>query len=305
MDHHSAVGTRVRLRLKGRDAALGRVPAADVARLLDGLQSALARASGLLTRKEIKRTGRWAALIEDAVKLRLVSVTSGSVVTELELPEFLAEAPTLPLDAQGLGEMALERTLDLIAKPTIRDAAVAHAVHEWAHQLGIGTRYDALEVERIKGHERRKETIDAARADKLRSAAESAIRLRKDAVVGTLVEADFENHTARLRAVDGAAIVVEFDDQLADDIQRILRHNAQVVGQVHYDPKNQRALRVQVQEVLTPDQLGFEPHAFWGVESVDELQREQNVAPITDIRDLQDANASKAEIDAILSALAD
>jgi hypothetical protein len=237
-----------------------------------------------------------------------VSLESGSVVTVLELPEYAPDAPALPLDAESLGEMALERTLDLIAKPSARDASVAHAIHEWSHLLGIGTRYDALEIERIKGRERRKETIDAARADKLRTAAEAAIRLRKDAVVGTLVEADFENHTARLRAVDGTAVGVDFDETIADEIQRVLRHSAQVVGQVQYDPKSQRALRVEVQDVVAPgDQLvfGFEPHSFWSATPIDELQREQGVSPIKDVRDLRDVNASQAEITAILAALAE
>src|SRR5258708_3641880 len=142
---------KVRIRLTGGDAELGRVAASDVAELLLGFERAMARASGHVVGKALKKTGRWSKVVEEAVRLRLIDIESGSVVAVLEVPELPPTMGQLGLAVETLGELALDRTL-AVAAGKKRDPDVAGALAAWADSVGIGTRHDAIElVERRRG----------------------------------------------------------------------------------------------------------------------------------------------------------
>jgi CRISPR/Cas system endoribonuclease Cas6 (RAMP superfamily) len=71
----------VRAQLDGMDAEPGRVAAADVARIILGLERAIARAAYLvLERARRGVTGRHSLAIESAARLRFVGVDRGSFV---------------------------------------------------------------------------------------------------------------------------------------------------------------------------------------------------------------------------------
>jgi hypothetical protein len=80
-------------------------------------------------------------------------------------------------------------------------------------------------------------------------------RARDDSFVGVLVEADFEKNTARLRTAGGRPISVRFEPDLADSIQEGLRRQAELLGEVSYDPKTMEARSVNLRRIVRSEQL--------------------------------------------------
>src|ERR671918_6693 len=99
--------TEIRVKLEGEQAQLGRIPSADVARLLLLLEKAAAQAAAVILHQPKTTTGRYKGVIEQAVHFRLVSIEAGSVAPVLELPDTAPPelgAATLDFDVVTLGE---------------------------------------------------------------------------------------------------------------------------------------------------------------------------------------------------------
>ena len=80
------MGEVIRIRLEGSDSEPGRIPVADVARLLQGYERALGRAAEARVRRQA-RTGRRGGAVEAATRLIFRWIEPGSLMVELELPE--------------------------------------------------------------------------------------------------------------------------------------------------------------------------------------------------------------------------
>jgi len=295
----------VRVRLSGGEARLGSVPAADVARLLLGVQRAAARASGAVLRRGVKKTGRWGKVIEDAVRFRLVGIEEGSVVGILELPAVETGADQLELDAGSLGEAALVATIRTAAGET-DDADVARALVRMVERLGVGSRYEAVTFETDIPGAPSRVVVDGAACRRLQQLAASEPEPRADTLVGLLVEADFESYTARLRAADGQRIIVDFDEEQADDIKKALRGRAELVGEVAYDSLTAQAVRVDLRAITRAEQLAMslDPGEFWVDVIIDKLRAEHSgIQPITDPAVLAAKDLTDEEADALLAAL--
>jgi hypothetical protein len=225
---------RFRVELRGEDAHLGRVPAGDVARLLLGVERALARQTAHAVGRPVAAKGRWETVIANAVRVRLAAIEEGSVVPVLDLPDYGVDR--LALEAQTLGEAALDQILDVIsgARPPERD--VAQAIADLTYDLDIGRRYESIVFDHTNGGGRQVAVIDGAARERFRAAAAQPEDHRSAAVRGTLVEADFERFSARLRTPTNDAISVTFPPDLADAITEALRRPAEFEGEVTYDP---------------------------------------------------------------------
>ena len=304
MTGETSAGQRIRAGLTGPNAELGRVPAADVARFLLGLERAAARAAMALVGKT-GGVGRRGRAIESAVRLRLHSLTAGSVVAELEVPELAREEPGLDLDVQTLGEQAMETTLRAARGEEDANPDVVEALVNLVTELAVGDRYESAWLERVNSHEPRI-VIDRAGGARLRELASRHVpSLREDRIVGTLVEADFEKRTARLRTPEGKALVAQFADDLAGDIQMALRRPAELEGRVSLDPRTSQATSVELRQVRRADQLalGLEPDEFWRNPTVEELRLQRGVQAVSDLSLLRDYSATTGEIDAFMAAI--
>jgi hypothetical protein len=124
-------------------------------------------------------------------------------------------------------------------------------------------------------------------------------------VVGVLVEADFENLTARLRTLSGEKVAVTFDETKADAIQEALRRQAELVGEVHYDPKKLVATSVRLRELHRAEQLmfGSERENFWETVSVEGLAQLRGIGPVEYPERLQETRIPDDEVEAFLAAL--
>lgn len=295
----------LRVRLSGGDARLGAVPASDVAKLLLGVEAAVARATGHVLGRRVKSTGRWQSAVATSVRFRLVAVEEGSVVTVLELPEMETDPDSFDFDASTLGEMGLVAALKT-ATGDAADPDVAAALLKMVDQIGLGTRYDAVTFDTDVRDAPPAVTLDVPARERLEQvAAKASPEVRPDTLVGVLVEADFEKFSARLRSPDGRSVAVNFDEELADDIQEVLRSPAKLVGEIEYDPETARAVRVELRAITRAEQLAMylEPGEFWEDVTIDDLRAQRGVEPVSADVELGDPNLTDEEADAFLAAL--
>jgi hypothetical protein len=297
----------IRAQLDGDDAELGRVAAADIARIILGLERAIAHAAYLVLGKARRGTGRHSQAIESAARLRLVGIERGSVVELLALPDTAHPSDQeLPMSVVDLSSLAVSRLIDAITtdEPDA-DAELAAAVAQMASELGVGDRNTSITLidESADSAAPRRATIDAAVRERMQRIGAQSPPRRDETLVGVLVEADFEVHTARLRMADGGAVTVSFPPDLADDIHEALRSRARFDGVVHYHPRTARVTRVELRAVVRSTQLPLESESFWHPETFADLQAAQGTTGRVDPADLAIVDLTDDERAAFLAAL--
>jgi hypothetical protein len=301
----------LRVKLEGEEAHLGEVAARDVARLIIGVEIAVMRAASVVLGRPKTATGRGQGAIEQAARFRLLGIEEGSVVPILELPEPPAadDPNTLGIDSVSLAEMAVQEVVET-ARAGHGHTVVMAALVELADRVHIGDRYDSVAFDFRSPRKEQPQTasLDKASRKRLREALQQdTLRVRDDTLAGTLVEADFEKNTARLRGQLNEAVTVSFEPDLADDIQDALRQQAMFEGKIAYDEDTHTAHSVSLSRVTRGRQLvmGIDSDAFWDEKSFDELAAAQGVAPATHVDDIYDAGAAEEEREAFMSALAE
>jgi hypothetical protein len=154
------MSTVLRVRLTGDEAQLGRVAAGDVARMLLGVERAVARAAGHVIGRQVKPTGRRGRVIEETTRFRLLSIERGSIVGVLELPEEATNADTLNADVPSLGPLALESALATAAGEETEQVDVAEAFVQLVDDVGVGSRFQSLTLEEEGPAGRKMVTLD-------------------------------------------------------------------------------------------------------------------------------------------------
>lgn len=296
--------TRYKVRLVGREAELGEVEAADVARLILGVERAVARAAGASIGKPVKPTGRWGRVVEDASSFRLRDVSKGSVVLDLELPDLPADDDRLDIHVASLGDRAWDLALRAIEDQEHADFDLLRALADLADKLHIGSKYDAIELHRAG--DRDPARLDSERRSQLREAVRRQILLLDAGVSGTLVEADFERNTAHVRTLRGDLIDVIFDKDQADEIQEALRQQSAFEGEVTVDPITNSVKTVRLRQLVRTEQLILgeeEAGAFWRAPTFAELRARQGTAPVRSFDDLHDDSLSDEEFEEFFAAL--
>lgn len=302
----------LRVHVSGPDAALGRVPVADVVALLTNVERAVARAASVVIGRPSKSPGQRESVVAGASRLILRAVLdSESIEAVLELPT--AVAPTtadqtrMELPVAQVGELAAEQLVAIVAGTSDGHPYVVEALSQIAESLQIGTQYDSVRFVVRDSHVSRIEaTIDAHVRSRLRERVQQdRAATREGMVVGTLVEADFEAYSARLRGPSGRAVTVSFDPSLADDIQKALREPAALEGWIVYDPGSNEARSILIQNVRVADQLvlGIDARAFRRRRDFEELRERQGITGAVDIAALYDAVTPTDELNAYAAEL--
>jgi hypothetical protein len=275
-------GEELRATLEGGEAQLGQIQARDVARLIQGLEAAVAAAAyAALGRPRRTGTGRHTASVEAASRLVFRGVEAGSVVTVLALPVLARDdEDVLDIEVDDLAGAALDRLVGAAEQSSDHvDAGIARALADLADSLGIGERYDDLLVRSSRSTQVLR--LDSAARLHFRRLADSPVAQQPDVLMGSLREADFDRYTARLRTASNETVVVSFPPELEDDVHEALRGQAQFEGEVTYDPATATAKRVHLRRVSSPVSLPFDMEAFWSSQSVAELASAQSVGPAT------------------------
>lgn len=298
----------VRAVLEGDEATPGRVPASDVARLVLGVQSALRRAAYVvLDRNRTAVTGRYEAVVEEATKLRFVRVEPGSFAGVLALLEVPSDPAALDIDValQDLGYRAFQRLLDDVQKPSDTiDQRLASAIAQMADDVNVGGRTKRIRLESLAHgqYAERSAVIDDSIRRRMREIA-TQHEPRPDMLYGRLMEADFEKRTARLRRPTGEAVTVTFGEDLDNDVQAALREPNTFAGDVTYDRKMDRAVRVQLRAVVAPgEQLELSGMNFHRHRTIAELAAEQGVHGPQDLDVLSSRNVDATELAAFVAA---
>lgn len=247
----------LRVTLLGDDASLGVIPAADVARLLSGVEKAIARAA------EVRqgRTGRWAgrrdAEREAATRLMLRALESGSLTAVLDIPGGDAAGETLELADPFLGELAAADILRTLNEGE-EHPRVAEALAELAAGLDIGRRRQKLEMELADDNGRARSSIDAAVAERLRSRAEQPTVEEESTIAGTMFAVNFESRTAQIRINPINAIrTVKFEDDLTAQVQEALLNLTEFTGIVTKDAGSETIRSLRLTDITPPQQLSL------------------------------------------------
>jgi len=305
---NTAVNTApsLRLVLEGGHARLGEVPAIDVARLIEGTIRAIARSAEVIAGREPGRVGRRGAPTENATRFVLTGVQSGSVAVLMRGPEQTSTGGVLglELDDPRLTELALTNALDSLLGVE-EDPYIARGLADLADELAIGTRYTRLRFEVQGGSaQTRSGVLNQATRARLHQVAERSTTTAPTAIAGTLVEADFERHTARIRTPSNRNVRVDFLDDHADEIQRALRQNAEFDGVVTFDPATNQAIAVEMRAIRRTHQLGLDLNDadYWDSVTIAEIADEQGVASV-DLAAIRDAAATPDGLDRFFEAL--
>ncbi|HVQ96228.1 MAG TPA: hypothetical protein VMU51_34740 [Mycobacteriales bacterium] len=303
--------TIIRAAIEGTEAEPGHIAAADVARLITGLERAIARAAYVaLGRQRRAVAGRHNTAVERASRLRFVGVERGSFVELLALPD--ASEPgddELPITVEALGNAAFDQLLAALsgADENSLDRQLAAAVAQLADELGVGERTDRITIGYASVAVSRHAVIDSGVRASMHRVAQLPPPERSDVLVGRLVEADFERLTARLQPPAGKPVTVRFPDELADEIHEALRQVATLEGLVSYDPKTSVASSVRLRAISRSEQLALavgDLGTFWQHATFEDLQRSQGVTSL-DVGDLYDADLDEEERAALYAALMD
>lgn len=298
----------LKVRLTGPDARPGRIAAGDVARLITGLERAIARAAYLvLGRPRQGVTGRHTTAVEAASRLRFVGTEGGSFVELLALPVAAqGDDNGLDLQVEDLSGRAFDRLVAFIQAPGDNaDTQLAAAVAQLADELGIGERADTLSLGEPDPAQP-SAVVDMGVRQQMHRLSRRPPSQREDLVVGTLFEADFERHTARLRMPAGrGTVTVTFPADMADDIQRALRSEAQLEGQVQYDRQTGTATSIETRALVRAEQLLLHEGDWSFTEhfSVAELQQRQGVEGRVNLAGLVTDDLTEDERDAFVAAL--
>ena len=295
---------RYQVRLVGGEAKLGHVEAADVARLVLGVERAVARAAGAAVGRPVKRSGRRGKLLEEASNFRLVGVHEGSVVLDMELPS-TSRSDELDLDIASLGDLGWELAISAIVGDTQADLGVVRSLADLADQLNIGVKYEAIEFKRVS--DKAPARLDGRQRRRLREVADEQEHFLMDAgVAGTLVEANFERFTAQVRTPEAQLVEVVFEDDQSDEVQDALRQQSSFEGEVEVDPITRGVKSIRLRQMTRVEQMilgAEEAGAFWRSPSFSELQATQDTRPVTSFEGLRDGSLTDAEFDEFLSVL--
>ena len=302
----------LRVHVSGPDAALGRVPAADIVALLTTIERAVARAASVVIGRPSKSPGQRESVVAGASRLILRAVQdSESIEAVLELP--VAAAPATPdqktfgLSVANVGELAVTMLAEVITGARDGHPYVVEALSQVAESMQIGTRYESVSLVLRDTHVSPiGATIDVQVRSRLRERVkENNAAAREGMVVGTLVEADFESYSARLRGPFGQAVTVSFDPSLSDDIHNALREPAAMEGSIVYDPVSHEARSILIRNVRVADQLvlGVDSQAFRRRRDFYELKEQQGITGVVDIAALYDDVTPTEELNAYAAAL--
>jgi hypothetical protein len=216
----------------------------------------------------------------------------------------------LPIAVADLSSQAFERLIAAITgeDPEV-DAELAAVIAKMASELSIGDRNTSITLAEEGGwpHKpaKRCATIDGAVRQRMLRLSAQTLRSRDETLVGVLVEADFEEETARLRLPDRSAITVNFPSELADSVQEALRSRAQFRGLVQYHPRTSQAISVELQALERTTQLPLDIDSFWHVATFSILQATQGTTGVVNPDDLAIDDLTDDERAAFLAALAE
>lgn len=302
---HRQEATTLHVALEGDAAKLDEIPAQDVARLIDGTIRSITRAAELVTGRQPGLGGRRSAAVEEVSQLRLVDIRSGSVVLVLQEPR-QPDTLSLHLDDERLTQRAINLTLDAV-EGTLEDVplGLASALAGLGDELGVGERYETVRFGLGTGPRIvRTCCFDHSARARLRQIALQPKPAASSAVSGTLVEADFERFTARLRTPTNRSVKIAFTDEKADSIQKALRKKAEFDGVVTYDPNTQEAQSVEMHSIVHAEQARLDLESgFWKNHTVRELAAQQGVVVSESVSELNATGLSSDDFDSLFEAL--
>lgn len=282
---------------------LGEVAVGDVAEFLRAVVDLVAFAAASKIARPVGLPGRRSGPVEEASKVRLVALSSGSLIADLAPATTPEPGDSLGLDAGSLSEAALGALFDAVHGWN-HDPDVASALVDFAERMTVRRPNAPVTFVDRRGEHEVEQPIDDRVLGRLRATrvVASSDDKRVERVVGRLYEANVESDEAHVRTSRGDVVKVTYDESLEPEIKRLLGDRAALVGEVEYDPRTNRVRQVRVQRVDAGVQLQFEGVDFWTDPDLADLAAAVAAKPVSDPDDLH-VEADDAEWDELYRVL--
>lgn len=269
----------------------GRIAIPDLLLICQHVQSAINRqAEALEGSPQTLRPGPAREKVRVECTLELASVRPGSPTTTLGF-ELAKPQQALPI-VRAFGEDVLAKVAGAIESISEGNADdIDTGVLDSLNNLGnVFERNKVKSIRWIvpgtRGHKRRDVTFD----QKVRRHVAERLKppsTRDSEIQGIIEMADFdvEHQRCRIHPVFGPPIQCSFDAGRADDILRVMRRPAKIVGTATTNAQTGKLEVVHIQSVSSLEPLALGADFFIG-HTFDELARLQGVEPLLDISTL-------------------
>ncbi len=129
-----------------------------------------------------------------------------------------------------------------------------------------------------------------------------APRKQTTVIEGTLEMVDFkpEDHRCRIMQPVGQSVVCSFDESKESEVQALLRKSVRVSGHAVIDAYNNRIDRIHIDSIEPIRSIVVGAHEFHNPKSFQELAKQQNVKPVTNIAALAGAFSVADKLDEFL-----
>jgi len=288
------------IRLPG--PGLGDVPVADVVDFLRGVVDLVAYAATAALARPVAQPGRRGTPVEDASKVRLVALKSGSLVAELAPAEAPPATGPLDLAADTLSARSLQ-VVFATARGEPSSPDLTSSLIEFATRMSGRRSGAALVFEDRTGPRPLRVALDEEAITRLSTAQGREARSQRDRVSGRLFEANVETDEAHVRMPTGESVRVSFDDELEPEIKRLLGDRAPLVGDVEYDRRTSRIREIHARTIDSGEQLEFDGVDFWRDQTLQQLAADVDAHALSD-PDRLHVDASDAEWDELYRVLA-
>lgn len=295
-----------RITLEGGER-LEDLPVREVAAFLDELVGLVARGAGEILRRPIRSPGRYEGPIEDASRIRLASLTSGSIVAEF-LPAVAPDTSGgIGLDAENLSDQAFGLLIDVAAGSDEQHPELASALTSFIDRFAGRREGSRLRIEDRRPGQEREVVLEPSPSIAVDQGIPTQLgdTTSTTEVTGRFFEANLEARSAQVRTPSGDRVAVIFGPEHDEDIQRLFGDRAALRGDVRYDPMTNRIKSVRIREIMTGDQLDLELGGtdFWIDRPASELVAEAGVQAVTDPAELELSGISDEEWAALHEAL--
>jgi len=294
----------LKIRLDGTTVGPGEIPVSALMRLLSNLTKAFQRTGRVLAgASDSVRRGQVPQNISAETDLNLVLLTHGSPATVLGFErKNTTNQDNMSLLHHDFGLEVMEKSIRGLESvqssakdlPVGYDAGVLMAWRDVGALLNHGT--DKINFA-LNGRE------TSAAADLTQNGLEKiqariqGPKINVRTIEGRLLMADFKEHGTRCRVHPSAGqpILCLFDDDKQDVVLENILQFVRVVGEAKQDPVSDKITSIKIHDIQKLDNreqddvhllpLGAPiSYNFWDSPTLEELARQQNVKPMTDLR---------------------
>ena len=275
----------------------------DLVKICDQVQAAVNRQAEALEGLKTLRPGPYTARTKIECTLDLLPPRKGSTV----LPFAIAKPQMALSDVFTIGTQAIIEVASAIESLSNGNRKqIDPGVLASLEELGsVFDRKAVSSIEFIVPKRLAKRRIVAPFTPRERQLVRERImapRKQTTVIEGTLEMVDFkpEDHKCRIMQPVGQSVACSFDESKESEVQALLRKSVRVSGHAVIDAYNNRIDSIHIDSIEPIRSIVVGAHEFHSPKSFQELAKQQNVKPVTNIATLAGAFSAADKLDELL-----